>query len=205
MGTIKCGFWTFKFIITPNEFETFLNECDAYNIKFILPVYGYPQHNKKQVLDNYEKFYISFAHTAKQQYSSFVYEMHIQGKNGLTSFHIRNEDIMFLFNHRQWAKDKIYYLMMSYPKSYAVTCEDDKEHFIYEDILKREPDIYPIFLKLTNSIKSFTKPFRFINKSNETIQEIKPSGVRISENAANSLSLSFIFTQYNLKMKSFTK
>jgi hypothetical protein len=204
MGTIKCGFWTFKFIITPKEFETFLNECAVYNIKFIFPVYGYPQHNTRLVLDNYERFYTSFAHAEKQQYSPFVYEMHIQGENGLTGFHIRNEDIRFSFN-RQWAKDKIYYLLMSYPKSYAVPCKDDKEHFIYEDILKREPDIYPIFEKLTNTIKSFTKPFRFINKSNEIIEEIKPPGVRISENAAKNLSSGFLFTQYKLEMKSFTK
>jgi hypothetical protein len=47
---------------------------------------------QKMVLDNYEKFYMSFADKTKQQYSSFIYEMNIQGKNSLTSFHIRNED-----------------------------------------------------------------------------------------------------------------
>ena len=90
---------------------------------------------------------------------------------------------------------------MTYPKGYAVPCENDPEHFIYEDILIHEPEIYPIYEKLTNFIKSFTKLFRFINNG----EEIKPSGVRISEKSAKDLSSGYIFTQYNFQMKSFFK
>jgi hypothetical protein len=200
MGTIKTGFWTFKFIIAPAEFENFLKECNTYNITFISPVSGYPQHNTNIVLENYGKFYNHFAAKIKQSISTFSYYVHLQGKNGKTSFNLRNENIRFLYNE-QWVSRAIFYLMLSYPKGYAVPCENDPEHYIYEDILIHEPDIYPIYVKLTNSIKSFTKPFRFTNG----IEEIKPSGVRISENAAKDLSSGYFFTQYNLQMQSFIK
>jgi hypothetical protein len=55
MGTIKPEFWNFKFIIAPNEFESFLTECDKYNRVFILPAYGNPQHNKDQIMESFNK------------------------------------------------------------------------------------------------------------------------------------------------------
>jgi hypothetical protein len=203
MGTIQPGFWNFKFIITPNEFELFLVECYKYNITFTEPSYGNPQHDTNKIMENYKKYYYSFVNTIKiekQPLHSFVYSMNLSGKNGLSSFQIISEEINYLYNG-QWPKDKMFYVRMTYPKGYAVPCENDPEHFIYEDILLHQPDIYPIYEKLTNSIKPFTKPFRFINKT----EEIKPSGVRISENAAKELSLGYIFKQYNFQMKSFIK
>jgi hypothetical protein len=200
MGTIQPGFWNFKFIITPNEFEAFLKECNKFNIIFKLPAYGYPEHNSSQIMENYTKYYNSFVNTVKQLRHTFVYSMNITGKNGQSSFQIISEEIGYLYNG-QWPKDKMYYIRMTYPKGYAVLCENDPGHFIYEDILFHKPDIYPVYEKLTNSIKSFTKPFRFINKT----EEIKPSGIRISEDAAKELSLSYIFKQYNFQMKSFIK
>jgi hypothetical protein len=200
MGTIQPGFWNFKFIITPNEFEAFLKECNKYNISFKLPVYGYPEHNSSQLMESYTKYYNSFVNMVKQSRHTFVYSMAITGKNGLSSFHIMSEEIRYLYNG-QWPKDKMYYIRMTYPKGKAVPCENDPGHFTYEDILLHEPDIYPIYEELTNSIKSFTKPFRFINET----EEIKPSGVRISESSAKELSSSYIFKQYNFQMKSFTR
>ncbi|MDR1195349.1 MAG: hypothetical protein LBL00_02615 [Endomicrobium sp.] len=200
MGTIQPGFWNFKFIITPNEFEAFLKECSKYNIIFKLPVHGYPEHNSSQIMENYIKYYNGFANTVKQPRHTFVYSMNITGKNGRSSFHIISEEIRYLYNG-QWPKDEMYYIRMTYPKGHAVTCENDPEHFIYEDILLHEPDIYPVYEELTNSIKSFTKPFRFINET----EEIKPSGVRISESSAKELSLGYIFKRYNFQMKSFMR
>jgi hypothetical protein len=200
VGTIQPGFWNFKFIITPDEFELFLTECDKYNITFILPISENPQHNKDQIMENYFKFYNGFVNTRQNRKSGFCYSMEIAGKNFISSFHIVNEEIRYLYNG-QWPKDNMYYTRMTYPKGYAVPYENDPKYFIYEDILIHEPEIYPIYEKLTNFIKLFTKPLRFINKT----EEIKPSGVRISEKAAKDLSSSYIFTEYNFQMKSFAK
>jgi hypothetical protein len=204
MGTITSGFWKLKFIVTPDEFEKFLQECEKYKITFILPTYEHPQHDLSRVLEYYTKnFYLCQALSVKKEdlRPSFVYSMHIPRMLG---FHMANEEIRFPY-YREWGCDRINYIMISCQKGVAVPLGSDGKYFAYDDISKHHPEMYPIFEALTNSIKIYTKPLRFTSIVIDKPEEIKPTAVRISQSAAKDFSTSWLFKHYELEMKSYSK
>lgn len=205
MGTIKCGHWTSRFIITPDEFEGFVQECGSYGIGFIVPSYEKVKHDYKKVVEEYQDFYSRFFSAAEPTGGIMAYSMQYTREDAsVTGFFMRTEYIYIPYYGR-WAEKKARCIQLSYPKAYAVDCEDGK-YFVYEDILKREPEVYPIYESLTKSIKMYTKPLRFTTSiAFDERKEIKPTGVRISEGAARDLADSWIFKEYEIEMKSYIK
>ncbi|MDR1849180.1 MAG: hypothetical protein LBQ75_04000 [Zoogloeaceae bacterium] len=206
MGTIKCGFWVTKFIITPDEFGDFLRLCDKYTIKFFLPTLENPQHSLSEVLQAYTMFYETYTavERPKKCRRSFVYSMLIEFEKYKSGFHLVEDDVWFPY-HGEWAKDKIPFLEMSFPKGHAVDYKDEKgEYFVFEDINKHRPEMYPIFEALSNHIKQFTKPFRFESFDDDKMKE-KKTPVRISRQASEDFARSWLFRDNQLNMKSFVK
>jgi hypothetical protein len=201
MGTIECGFWKCNFIITPNEFVNFVNECEKkYKSTFICQTYGYPKHTAKEISDNYRRFYENYtAKTKPAGMSGLAHSMQIVTEKDDSSFSLIQQDIEFYINLKK-SECKLFYICLSYPKGYAVICKDDNTKFEYADITEREPTVYPVFQKLANEIKANTKPFQFVSAVTNEI--IKPTSVRISEGAAKDLAQSWLFNHYQLKMKS---
>jgi len=205
MGTIKCGFWKSKFIITPNEFSNFLQLCDKYKFEFFVPSYGHPHNTISEVLQKYAFIYEKYTAIERPEvFHSFCYSMEIQFEKYKSGFHLLYDGIQF-YKNNILANDKIPFLSISFPKGYAVNYEDEKgKYFVYEDINKYEPEMYPIFETLSEYVKQFTKPFRFEILQCDKIEEQKPS-VRISRQAAEDLVQSWLFRDNQLKMKSFMK
>ena len=205
MGTIKCGFWTTKFIITPNEFGEFLQLCDKYKFEFFVPSYGNPQNTISEVFQKYEMFYEKYTVADKPDkvFHSLAYSMVVEFEKYKSGFQLLLDDIHF-YKNNVLSRDKIPYLRISYPKGYAVNYEDERgKYFVYEDINKYEPEMYPIFETLSKHLKQFTKPFRFEILQKDKIEEQTPSSVRISQQAAQDFAKSWLFEEYELKMKSF--
>ncbi|MDR0234177.1 MAG: hypothetical protein LBI31_05165 [Zoogloeaceae bacterium] len=202
MGTIKCGFWVCKFIVTPDEFADFVNECERkYKSTFIHQTYSCPQHTAKEVSERYNRLYANFVGKTKPVgMGGVAHEMGIVTDKDSSSFALMGNEFMFWINSELV---KLFGVRIEYPKGYAVICEDDETKFEYADITKREPTIYPVFQELEAGIKAITKPLRFV--SLESGKMIKLTGVRISENAAKDLASSWIFDNYKLEMKSWSK
>jgi len=205
MGTIKCGFWQTKFIIAPNEFSNFLQLCNEYKFEFFVPSYGHPHNTISEVLQKYTIIYEKYTAIERPEvFHSFCYSMEIQFEKYRSGFHLLYDGIQF-YKNNVLANDKIPFLNISFPKGYAVDYEDEKgKYFVYEDINKHEPEMYPIFDTLSKYIKQFTKPFRFEILQCDKIEEQKPS-VRISQQAAEDFAQSWTFRDNQLKMKSFMK
>lgn len=207
MGTIKCGFWRTKFFISPDEFKEFLRLCQRNEILFNVPSWGNPLHDLEEVLKEYTFYYQTFTGKNKELESpiyGFTYSLSFPKEKNLFGFFIRSEGVRFPY-YRQWAEVEIPYLMLSYQKGCQVNLVDEKGRcFIYEDILKHEPEGYPIYETITNFIKSITKPLRFAAHVVDSFDEIK-SSVRISAKAAEDLSNSWIFKMYQLEMRSYIK
>ncbi|MDR2904957.1 MAG: hypothetical protein LBU73_03280 [Helicobacteraceae bacterium] len=207
MGTIKTGFWQTKFIITPTEFHDFLKLSEKYDVKFAELSYGYPQKTTSEILQKYTMSYEAF--TSIKNDSEFIKTiscaMEIEFEKYKSSFHLLLDRIQF-YKNNVLARDEIHCLRISFPKGYAVNYEDEKgKYFVYEDINKHEPEMYPIFETLSKHIKQFTKPFRFEIAQRDKIEAQKPSSVRISRQAAEDYGKSWLFKEYQLKMKSFEK
>ena len=181
MGTMKCGFWTTKFIITPNEFCDFLQLCDGYKFKFFVPSYGNPQHTISEVLREYTMFYERYTAVKKPEKAirSVAYTMVVEFEKYKSSFQLLSDGIHF-YKNNVLAEDKIPCLRIAYPKGYTVNYEDEKgKYFVYEDIQKFEPEMYPIFETLSKHVKQYTKPFRFGILQYEKMEEQK-TAVRIT-------------------------
>jgi hypothetical protein len=128
--------------------------------------------------------------------------MKIEFEKYISSFQLLSLGISFPY-HGQWAKDEIPYLRIAFPKARAVNYEDEKgKYFLYEDINKYEPEMYPIFETLSKHVKQLTKPFRFEGLLYDKIEE-KKTPVRISQQAAEDFCKSWLFKDYQLEMKSF--
>ncbi|WP_288457008.1 hypothetical protein [uncultured Chryseobacterium sp.] len=206
MGTIKTGFWNFKFIITPNEFSDFIKECLSNNISFYRTDYEAANHNHTKVVETYKKYYDTLVEKEKKSAfnSGCVYSMlYIRNDESRSGFFMRDEDIR-VFSGREYFDRTLYYINIFLAKGIAVDYEDEKgKYFVYEDILIHQPEMYPIYQKITNFIKLFTKPLRFNSEILSEIREIKPSGVRISEQASKDIAESWYFKKHNLEMISY--
>ena len=201
MGTIRCGFWKLRFLLSPESMKEWLELCKEHNICFEIPNSERTKHTIEQVYDAYCRFYESLMATESDH--DFIvaptYSMLFLTGNkinpvsgfGLVSFDydIYNSE----FNRKIKTIDLC--LQISYPKSIAVTSEDNK-YFTYEDIQLHEPSGYPLFVQLTDFIKKHTKPLRFVTNGVEQ----KPS-IRISVQAKSDLACSWIAKKYGRIIK----
>ncbi|MFT0211112.1 hypothetical protein VQ643_00655 [Pseudomonas sp. F1_0610] len=202
MGTIKTGFWNCKFIITPEEFAQFIEKAVEYKIKFHLPDYQSTQLTAEQLLEKYIQFYQEL--TALEQpelHRGFVCSLIVEYSGGTSGFHLVNTDVR-LFSGRSYLDRALSYLNITFPKGKAVDTEDGK-YFYYEDILLTESDVYAIYEKLTDFVKSRTKPLRFEALVIDEIKQVKPAAVRISQQAARDIEHSWYFKKMQLTMRSF--
>lgn len=200
MGTIKCGFWKLDFILSPEEFNEFIEFCRMLNIS----------PNQGDVCEQYLMFYNDLIATnqpaifLKQDSISFV------TLKGFTCGLSTSVGIGFTIgcaNMVHWAYDNAairingWALSISLQKGVSVNKEDEKgKYFVYEDIQLHSPRSYPLYQQITAYIKNKTKPLRF--KTNIG-NEIKPS-VRVSKQVASDLADSWIFKNHNFEMISFS-
>ena len=202
MGTIRCGFWKLRFLLSPESMKEWLELCKEHNICFEIPNYERTKHTIEQVYDAYCRFYESLMATEISDHDSIVapaYTMSfLTGHNikPVSSFRLVSFDYDIYnreFNRKIKTIDLC--LQISYPKSIAVTSEDNK-YFTYEDIQLHEPSGYPLFVQLTDFIKKHTKPLRFVTNGVEQ----KPS-IRISVQAKSDLACSWIAKKYGWNIK----
>ncbi|WP_260871128.1 hypothetical protein [Paenibacillus xylanexedens] len=110
---------------------------------------------------------------------------------------MRNEGVPFPY-HGQWAEDELPCILLSFPKGFQIDMQDEQgKYYIYEDIRDHKPLTYAFFDEMKGSIKKITKPLRFSAHDADAMKEQKPS-VRISHDAMNDLSESWIFIKYGL-------
>ena len=57
MGTIRCGFWKLRFLLSPESMKEWLELCKEHNICFEIPNSERTKHTIEQVYDAYCRFY----------------------------------------------------------------------------------------------------------------------------------------------------
>ena len=202
MGTIRCGFWKLRFLLSPESMKEWLELCKEHNICFEIPNSERTKHTIEQVYDAYCRFYESLMATEISDHDSIrvpAYTMSFLTGNKIkpvSSFSLVPFDYDIYnseFNRKIKTIDLC--LQISYPKSIAITSEDNK-YFTYEDIKLHVPSGYPLFVQLTDFIKKHTKPLRFVTNGVEQ----KPS-IRISVQAKFDLACSWIAKKYGWIIK----
>ena len=63
MGTIRCGFWKLRFLLSPESMKEWLELCKEHNICFEIPNSERTKHTIEQVYDAYCRFYESLMAT----------------------------------------------------------------------------------------------------------------------------------------------
>lgn len=200
MGTIKCGFWKLKFLLSPESLKEWLALCKNLNIDFEIPNWEHTKHSIEQVYELYCQFYeILMGSQAPEQigtktsaYTMLFASGNIEMPN--SSFHLVTFDLHF-YNQVNRLTLLPFGLQLSYPKGFAVPC-DDKDYFTYEDIKLHEPLGYPLFEQLTNFIKRQTKPFRYVANGIEQ----KPP-IRITPQAQKDLTNSWLIKKHEWTIK----
>lgn len=199
MGTIKCGFWKLRFILTPDEMLEWLQYCEAQGIERLeIPNYERTLHTVSQAGEAYRNLYNTVM--GQKEYilvPGVTYSMIFQSGNPdkpLSSFHLISSEYGFYNSQNRLVLKKIYQ-EISYPKGFSVDC-DDGIHFVYEDINLHHPNGQPLYEKVTSYIKNITSPLRYMANGSEQ----KPP-VRISNQAAIDLSDSWLAKEYGWEVK----
>ncbi len=202
MGTIKTGFWKMAFILTPTEFNDFIEYCLSLNI----------HSDRHNIHEQYKLFYNTLV--ARTKPSNFIKQDNISFIS-LTSYVsglIPENAKGFMMNpanmvhwpyHNEAVRISNWAVQITLQKGVSINVENSQgKYFVYEDIQLHSPQSYPLYQKLTDYIKSITKPLRFNAQGVEAIEEVKPP-VRISKQAADDLGDSWLFTEFKFKMKSY--
>jgi hypothetical protein len=193
------GFYKLKFFISPEEFRSVLKLFEHKQAQFHLTDYAQTKHDHNQVYEAYEAFYRYFASGERRNdvRPFFVYSISVASDHEKSGFFARNEGVHFPY-FGQWAEDELPCIVLSFPKGFQIDLEDAKgKYYIYEDIRNHKPLTYTFFEEITGHIKKMTKPLRFAALNPEAMKEQKPS-VRISRDAVQDMSKSWIFTKYGL-------
>jgi hypothetical protein len=193
------GFYKLGFFISPGEFQSVLELLGQKNARFYLTNHARTEHDHAQVYEAYQTFYHYFTAEEKRNdyFPHFVYSISVAPNNEQAGFFAGYSEIYFPYNG-QWAEDKLPSIMLSFPKGFQIDKEDEKgKYYIYEDIRVHKPLTYAFFNELTGFIKKGTKPLRFSAQDTAAMKEQKPS-VRISQEAIQDLSNSWIFSKYGL-------
>lgn len=183
MGTVKCGFWNVRFLISPEEFETWTAQCAAESFAFSASVYDCPKVSREEVCGQYRTFYEERMRTDREASAVPVVAYDIAKPDSVSPLRLVSQDFTFFPPDRPPLPltRTALYLELSAPKQYAVTC-DDGIHFEYRDILEIQPDAKDLFVRISSDIKKITKPLQY--------QERAAYSVRISRAAWNDLSQS---------------
>ena len=200
MGTIKCGFWKLKFLLSPESLKEWLALCKSHNIDFEIPNKEHTKHSIEQVHEAYCQFYEMLMGSQMPEQirtKTSAYTMLFASGNiekPFSSFHLVTFDLHF-YNQVNRLTSLPFCLQLSYPKGYAVPC-NDKDYFTYEDIKLYAPLGYPLFEQLSNFIKRQTKSFRYVVNGIEQ----KPP-IRISSQAQKDLANSWLIKKNEWKIK----
>ncbi|MGG3503992.1 hypothetical protein ABES58_00780 [Paenibacillus lautus] len=194
------GFYKVKFFITPGEFKSVLTLFEQHRAQFHHTNYARTQDDLNQVYEAYRTYYQYFTASEKPDYHPFfVYAISFVMGNENSGFFVRNEGVQFPYLG-QWAEDVLPYVMLTLPKGVQINVEDEQgKYYIYEDIRGHQPLTYDFFDEIAKYTKKMTKPLRFSVHSKAAMEEQKPS-VRISQDAMNDMSHSWIFKKYELVM-----
>ena len=202
MGTIRCGFWTLKFILSLESMKEWLELCKKLNISFEIPNHERTKHTIEQVHEAYSQFYKSLMTTEisdRIHIGAPAYIMlFLSGNkmNPVSGFNLMPfYYAIYNYENNRKVATLSFCLEISYPKSIAVSSDDNK-YFTYEDIQLHEPLGYPLFLQLTDFVKKHTKPLRYVTKN----VELKPS-IRISPQVKYDLACSWIAKKYEWSIK----
>ena len=57
MGTLKCGFWTYRFLVTDKEFAELINFCAGKEFRFYASMLNTPLALPQEVIENYSLTY----------------------------------------------------------------------------------------------------------------------------------------------------
>ncbi len=150
MGTIKCGFWTTRFLVSPEEFSTWIDLFHKERFSFVR------QNMQHDIKSDYNTFYqkrmdIFQCHPLIPSVCTTVI------KDGFQSaFHLIVKAWRFYDKDGRPSQNDIF-VELSTPTQYPVD-SDDGIHFTYEDILQKEPLVKTYFDMFNGPIKDITKP-----------------------------------------------
>ncbi len=201
MGTIRCGFWALKFVLSLESMKEWLELCRSLNVSFEIPNHERTKHSIEQVYEAYCQFYGLLMTTEISDYINLkapAYTMLFFSGNKakpISSYHLVPFDHAIYNRENRKVASLRLCLEISYPKGVAVTCEDDR-YFTYEDIQLHEPLGYPMFLQLTDFVKKHTKPLRYVMNGVE-----HKTPIRISPQAKYDLACSWIAKKYEWSIK----
>lgn len=200
MGTIKCGFWKLGFILSPDEFNGLIQYCISLDIN--------PDTN--DICEQYRLFYNELV--AKTQPSNYMERDNISYinlkalisglkiKNGI-GFVINPATMVHWPHYKKAVRINFWATQITLQKGISIDKEDEKgKYFVYEDINLHSPESYPLYLQIIAYIKNITKPLRFNAYVVDDVDEIKPP-IRISKQATLDLSNSWIFKEYEFKIR----
>lgn len=154
------GFWRFRFLITPEEFETWISYM-INNMKITL--YANSGRDSLVFMDtpeplaaNYRIFYDGLmSPDVENRLSPFIrIWLKKDGFNNSINF----QKMRWYFDPPQGARvSRDFYIDLISPKGYQVNDPDGK-HYEYHDIHEIEPLAKNIFDELTSPVKKITKP-----------------------------------------------
>ncbi|KOR76010.1 hypothetical protein [Paenibacillus solani] len=203
MDRIKnSGFYKLRFFITPEEFRSVLELFEHKDTQFRLTNGDRTRHDMSQVIEAYQAYYRYFTTGEKREgvRPFFVYSIPVTLQQEDSGFFARNEGVQFPY-YGQWAEDELPCILLSFPKGLQIEMEDEQgKYYVYEDIRDHRPLTYKLFEDITGYIKKRTKPLRFSALDPEAMNEQKPS-VRISRDAKQDMSESWIFAKYGLQIR----
>ncbi|WP_289057776.1 hypothetical protein [uncultured Flavobacterium sp.] len=200
MGTIRTGYWSMAFILTPIEFKGFIEYSLSLNI--------HP--DRANIDEQYELFYNELVAKTKplifkkrDDITFITLRSYVSGlvpKNAV-GFMINPFNMIHWPHYKEAVRISNWAVQITLPKGISEDKQDEKDkHFIYKDIQFHSPQSYPLYKQLTAYIKNITKPLRLNAQSINGYKEIK-TPVRISKQAAADLADSWIFNEYEFKIQ----
>jgi len=178
MGTIKCGFWTSRFLITDNEFAKFINFCVSKDFRFRAHDYESAIQPRQTLIKCYRKTYSNVI--SKTNYAESI-------RGGYVCFSLVADWFNGGLIIRRGTYGNYPFLEMAAPKAYGVD-DDDGRYFHYEDIHQIEPKAREVFMELSSEIKKITRP---LYENGRPVYSI-----RVSENAWKDLKDSCWYKKY---------
>lgn len=169
MGTIKGGWWEFRFLISPDEFNDWMDSWredgfmfgrggNHWSDSFEAPSEQYAQYMKEQ----YAQFYDARMNP-QQEIEPIRVRLGAASKAGFPSkFSITQRDVT-LFPDGKYTIGCELFVAFFTPSQDAVV-SDDRLHFTYEDIRSKSPSAYEVFTKFRNQIIRITRPLYYRDK-----------------------------------------
>lgn len=184
MGTIKCGFWTFRFLISPAEFSTWIDFLEKEGFSF--------KSKQGDIKLQFERFYHARMDTAILHRICPLVNAGIIKENFKSAFHITSgQRWRFCYKSGETSLDAMF-LQLSAPKQCIPS--DNSSHFTLEDIQQEEADTKMYFGRVTRPLNAITKPL---------YQGGKPMySVRISQQADKDLRNSAFYKELQEGMTS---